>query len=447
MDPKARRAALAAMVSVGAAAWLALAMSSPTLYGWVYDPYYQGVMWSYEHHGQPPPADACWVCAHPPLFFVAGAPLYALGKLITGHATRALRMVAVLSLLSAAAVVLATDRLLRLFRVRDPERLAGTGLALAFPCLAFAAGGPEADILLAGIMAVFLYLLVRYHVRGRRATWRDAVALGTLGGLGLLTKYSAVPGLLAAGAVIGVRVVRGPARWRWVGHGLMVAGVIVAIAGWRYADNLRQHGTLFHANGSAREGFLLGRTENHTRAWEFGTLSLRPVLDLYRPDSGSKMLTDYPVYHEVWSTLHAQAWSDMSFFSVRGRYGGGTHQPYRTRRTWLPLVALVLAAGMYPSALAALGLLATLRRRSVWPLALFAALTWASYLWWVIGQEHWALKTKYLLFLLPAYVLFAVWGVRALRSRFPRPLGLAALSAFVAVAVAAEAYVWMFIVT
>jgi 4-amino-4-deoxy-L-arabinose transferase-like glycosyltransferase len=446
VDPKARRGVLAAMVCVGAAAWLALALSSPTLYGWVYDPYYQGIMWSYEHGG-PPPAEACWVCAHPPLFFLAGLPLYALGRLITGHPMRALRFVAVLSLLSAAVVVLSTDRLLRLFRVRGAERLAGTGLALAFPCLAFAAGGPEADVLLAGIMAAFLYRLARYHVRGRRATWRDAVALGALGGLGLLTKYSAVPGLLAAGAVIGVRVVRGPARWRWVAHGLLVVAVAAAIAGWRYSDNLRRHGALFYANGSAREGFLLDRARSHARAWDFGSLSLRPVLDLYRPDSGSMMLTDYPVYHEVWSSLHAQAWSDMSFFSVRGRYGAGAYQPYRTRRTWLPLVALTLGAGLYPTALAALGFLAMLRRRTVWPLALFVALTWAAYLWWVIGQEQWALKTKYLLFLLPAYVLFATMGLRALRSRAPRPLGVAALAAFASVAVVAEAYVWMFIVT
>jgi len=432
------------MVALAGAGWIALAFSSPALYGWVYDPYYQGVMWSYGHGGAPP-ADACWVCAHPPLFFLAGTPFYAVGKLITGHPTRALRLLTVMSLLSAAIVVLSTDRLLRLFRVRRPERLAGTGLALAFPCLAFSAGGPEADILLAALMAAFAYQLARYHVRGRRATWRDAAGLGALCGLGLLTKYSAAAGLLAATVVIGVRVLRGPERPRWLAHGLLLVAVTFTVCGWRYVENVRLHGRLFPANGSAQEGFDLRENRAFAHRWDFTSLSFLPVLELYRPRSGDRMLTEYPVYHEVWTTLHAQSWSDMSFFSVRGRHGGGTHQPYRTRRLWVPLVALVLGAGLYPTALAILGLLATLRRRTLWPLLLFGCITLAAYLWWVIGQADWALKTKYLLFLLPPYVLFAVFGLRALRSVAPRTLGDAPLAALLSVALTSEAFVWMFI--
>jgi membrane-associated phospholipid phosphatase len=53
-------------------------------------------------------------------------------------------------------------------------------------------------------------------------------------------------------------------------------------------------------------------------------------------------------------------------------------------------------------------------RRSLRPLSLFGALSCVAYAWWFLAQDSWALKTKYILFLLPAYVLFALLGLRRL---------------------------------
>jgi len=36
---------------------------------------------------------------------------------------------------------------------------------------------------------------------------------------------------------------------------------------------------------------------------------------------------------------------------------------------------------------------------------------------WFTAQEHWALKAKYLLFLMPAYILYALFGLEWLRKR------------------------------
>jgi hypothetical protein len=36
--------------------------------------------------------------------------------------------------------------------------------------------------------------------------------------------------------------------------------------------------------------------------------------------------------------------------------------------------------------------------------------------WWFLAQDSWALKTKYVLFLLPVYVLFALIGLRRVLS-------------------------------
>ena len=44
---------------------------------------------------------------------------------------------------------------------------------------------------------------------------------------------------------------------------------------------------------------------------------------------------------------------------------------------------------------------------------------WLLYLQYVLSQEIWALKTKYLLFLVPAYVLDVVIGLRWTRATLP----------------------------
>jgi hypothetical protein len=43
--------------------------------------------------------------------------------------------------------------------------------------------------------------------------------------------------------------------------------------------------------------------------------------------------------------------------------------------------------------------------------------TGVSYIAWFVTQESWALKTKYILFLLPCYVLYTVLGWRWLDRR------------------------------
>jgi hypothetical protein len=169
------------------------------------------------------------------------------------------------------------------------------------------------------------------------------------------------------------------------------------------------------------------------------------VVHLYEPRSGRRQLTSYRVYRKVWTSLHAQAWSDMSFFSVRGRWGDTwERQPYPDKRVFVPLVALVLAGGLVPTALALAGLAATLRRRALWPLAAFGAAALAAYLWWVAGQDEWAVKAKYLLFLVPLYALYAALGLRAARARLPRPAGLALVAAFAGALLLGEAWIWMF---
>jgi hypothetical protein len=107
------------------------------------------------------------------------------------------------------------------------------------------------------------------------------------------------------------------------------------------------------------------------------------------------------------------AWTDMSFFSVHERHGDPT-KPYPARHVPIALVSSMLYLGLVPSALALLGFALTSFRKSLWPLSFFGSSSFAAYVWWFLAQDSWALKTKYVLFLLPVYVLFALIGLRRL---------------------------------
>jgi hypothetical protein len=66
-------------------------------------------------------------------------------------------------------------------------------------------------------------------------------------------------------------------------------------------------------------------------------------------------------------------------------------------------------------------------------------ITGAVYVVWFLAQESWALKTKYILFLLPAYVVYVLLGWRAVHRLAPAA-GRIVWLALVALVVAAHLY-------
>jgi hypothetical protein len=108
----------------------------------------------------------------------------------------------------------------------------------------------------------------------------------------------------------------------------------------------------------------------------------------------------------------------MSFFSREGRHGTGwSMYPNKSIPLWMPASVLTLA--ILPNLLAGIGAAVTLRRRNTRPLLLLTILTMAAYLQWVVSQPVWALKTKYILFLLPAYLVYMGFGLQWIETRVP----------------------------
>lgn len=433
------------LVAAGIVLRALLAWYSPTPFGYVFDYYHEAVELFYEK-GRLPIAADCWQCYHPPLYYLLGLPFYAAGVWLAGASDAApewgLRALTILAVAAGAIATYSSARLVQ-FLARDRALTAiGAALVLTFPCLFIASYGPDADIVVTAAMTAFLLAFTRFDAEPRRQTWRSAMWVGALAGLAASAKYSGLIALATAGVVLGLRLAFRRDRLTTIAHGAIIAAVAFAIASPKYIDNWRRHGTPLFANGSAGDAFSETR-EYYWDDYDFTSFSIPDILDTSGPRAPKGELTDLPVYQSVWTTLYGLAWSDLSFYSVRGRISD-PNPPYPPKAIPRAVTASVLYLALLPTALSAIGLVVTLRRREYLPLHAMLVLTMTSYLAWVVAQDAWALKTKYIMFLLPVFVAYVVAGLRWALRRLPRLCSGAIVLGLAALVLAAHLYLLAF---
>jgi 4-amino-4-deoxy-L-arabinose transferase-like glycosyltransferase len=437
------RALLLALFVIAAVLRALLIAFSPAPFGYVWDFYHEGVRLLWSTAALPGSTD-CWQCYHPPLFYVLGWPLYAFGRWITPGATdgdaAGLRWLAGLATVSAAVTIYYGYRLLRLFRCRGASLVLGTALLVTFPCLFISSYGAEADIVLTAVLSAFIYYFTRDCAR--RESVQSSVRLGVLAGLAAATKYSGLVAIVSAMMLFADRIGRRPGRLPALRHAAVVVALCAVAGGWKYVDNSRHYGTPLYANGSAAQGFAISGGARFRAQYEFTTLRLGALMRAVGPHAVRGALTTLPVYRSVPTTLHALAWSDMGFFSEPSRHGDPSH-PYPRKSVPVGLVGTMLVLGFVPELLAAVGFAVTIRRPLFRPLVLVCSVSVVAYVWWFLSQESWALKTKYLLFLLPVFVLYAVTGLAWLWNRVPR-VGIFAAALVAALVLVAHIYLLAF---
>lgn len=396
-----------------------LVIDSPTPFGYVWDFYNQGVAVLVERGTLPRAAD-CWQCYHPPVFYVLGAPFLLVGRWI-GSATSSPvemgdRWLAGMALPCVAVTVACGYQLLRAFHIRGAALVTSVTVMLMYPCLFIASYGAEADTVLTAVMTMFVLALVRWHRAPASRAWRQAAVVGVIAGVAAATKFSGLVALVAAGGTVACELVSSRHRLRAVRDGVTMLALALAIGIWPYLANVRDYGTPLYANGSATAGLTFGeRAPGAALEWTgFRLSALRKVFD---PGIRGR-LTDQRVYRNVPTTLHALGWSDMGFFSVPDRHGDPAH-PYPPKVVPLSLITAVLVLGWLPEGLATVGLVLTLRRRPFVPLLVTGVVTMAAYVWWVTPQTEWALKTKYIAFLLPIGAVYLAVGLAWLSRRAP----------------------------
>jgi len=204
-----------------------------------------------------------WEGQHPPLYYALFAPLWRLSKGWSIYAQIVLlRGVSYLFAWGGLAIV-------TIAIARGAATEPNSGLLILGPPLwpaLFPMWFPEMarlgnDSLI--LLQLALAFVAMQRAFGPRAQTRDFALLGTLCGLALLTKATALPFACALGFVLARRIWRSagtdavrPAAVHAAAFGLMV----LAVAGWWYAKNLVDYGSLFVSADNvalAQQGGLL----------------------------------------------------------------------------------------------------------------------------------------------------------------------------------------------
>jgi hypothetical protein len=250
--------------------------------------------------------------SEPPLYYALAAIPYDLGS--SGTLLDRLELVRLLSALMAGLTALFAFLFVRESLPRVPWAWTVGGLAAALmPLLGFTSGFVTPDAMLYAVCAAIFYWLARAFRRG--LTWKSAVALGVLIGMGFLTKLNflgLVPGVMLGLVVLALRGVRdtpdGPRTKRAFGPMALAMAIGVSpVCVYVFCNIVNHHPTFGFVSPVAsavhqRESFI----GEFVYVWEF-----------YLPRLPG-MANNFPglsTIHHVWfnRTVGLYGWLDTTF--------------------------------------------------------------------------------------------------------------------------------------
>jgi 4-amino-4-deoxy-L-arabinose transferase-like glycosyltransferase len=170
-----------------------------------------------------PKADGCFVCHHPPLYYVLGAFAYAIFQRV--------RLIPPADGLQLYSLVLCIGFIVfgallsrELAKDRREVQLA-TALVVFWPYGVHNSVRVHNDSLVSTLLVASLWLTVRFARRDRP---RDLYLAGFVGALAILTKTSAIVIVVVLALLLAHRLFRAPDKLRTLGRGLLVGGMLAA---------------------------------------------------------------------------------------------------------------------------------------------------------------------------------------------------------------------------
>lgn len=387
-----------------------LGVFAPDPRGYAYDLYIKA-LYLVSTELRIPNRDDCWICYHPPLYPVAGAAILKIVAAL-GFCPR-VGQYAVSGLGSVLSLTLSVYGFLLYLIYRKNQRLDLVlwALILFLPVKFINSFAIEADILGAALIVAATYHFALYL---RDDETLHLLVCAVLIGLATLTKYTGVVVGLYFGLVLLWRLARARDR-QGLNHGLLYAVIVSVMGGWLYVSNIVKYDTPFPGNLAWNTG------EKYWSNYDFTSFGLKRIVrtfdpaavpetpefrDYWKHKKTIQLWRFYQYNNEVLTSLYGQLWTDFSFFSVKGRHGLFEFQEvFRGKATPKALLWAILIAGLVPVVLGGVGFaLLALQREAGLLLGLFV-ITVAVYVNWFTGYTIWMLKTKYLLFLIPVWLV------------------------------------------
>ncbi len=372
-----------------------LAFFSPDPNGYVYDFYSDAIILLYEN-GQIPASDACWVCYHPPLLPILGAGLFHLVDWFGGSRDTQLFVVAfflnILSLLFAVYSFV----IYRHYRKIAELDLTLWALLLCLPVVFISAFSIEADILASTFVVAATWYFIQFLDKQQ---YSDLLFTAVLVGLSAMTKYTGIIIAVYFGAILLVRYMR-HFDSRVLKQGLIYAMVVFLVGSYPYLKNISEAGTPVVGNKAWNTG------KNYFKNYDFTSFSIKAVVDVFTDPRDAK-LKHYPAYNsQVLTSHYGQLWTDFSFYTRAHRHGQWQRDDiYKGKYMPVWLLWCLLIAGLVPVIAGAGGFIALIISREAPLLLGMFVLTVAIYIDWFLGHNFWMLKTKYLLYLLPLWLI------------------------------------------
>jgi hypothetical protein len=391
-----------------------------------------------KEHWRQPPTTLNWETWQPPLYYWIAAGLWTAGTPVSLRPTDifAWPQRAILPLFSSLLGLATAWIALRVTRRLVPDDPLAQVLALAlvlfWPLHLMLAPWVRSDLL----SVLFASLVVGRLVAARdltRRTTRDAVALGVLLGLGLLTKYTGAANVVVVGATLGIAALANPPRLGAAARTFgIVLGIAAGISGWFYLDHWLAHGKPFATPHDWLGGF---RHPPGARGW-WDYIWFAPAVFAH------PWVNHPAVIHSVPAGTYATAWFD-------GQYIFLNH--YMARPLAEAFGRVLLGLGILPTvAIAAGGIIALGRALRAGgsspyvPLVVSAAWAMIAYVFLNLEAPYYStVKAHYLFPAAVAATVFFALGVAAA----PRWLRIALAADMLALVALASVVFWFGLVT
>lgn len=394
---------------------IALFYFSPTYNGYVYD-FYSGAINLIIENGRIIDADDCFICYHPQLFPIIGAIIVKTVSALGGDYETQYSVIGIFTIFISLVFCLFSYGIYRLYhKENNALNLTVWALILFLPLVFISSYSIEADLLVATLIIMSIYFFLVYQ---DKFELKPLIYSSICVGLAAFTKYSGLICFFVLGLFLLINFWK-DRRVAIFYRGCLFATICFVIGGYPYVHNVTKFGTPFKGNYAWHSDKYFLDQYNFTRL-DVGDIV--KVIEYKFDGVGDKRLHTFPAYNnDVLSSLYGQLWTDFSFFSSYGRHGGGLVHAwglYKSKNIPIQLVQPLLYLGLIPVFLSIIGLLVIIRKKQAAVLMSFALVTMAVYFEWMIGSDAWMIKSKYLMQLLPLWLILIGFGAQRLNAKY-----------------------------